>query len=308
MATPTYDAIVVGSGISGGWAAKELTEKGLKVLLLERGRNIEQSGLRERAEGAVGDAASRQAITQARATTHPVLRRDYMLNEVNVGLTGPTKPTVPTSRKSRSIGFAAITSADARSCGAARVTAGAISISRPMRTRASRSTGRSVTRTSRRGTTTSRRFAGISGSKEGLPQLPDGQFLPPMELNCVEKDVAARIKKHYNDARRLIIGRVANITAAAQRPRELPVSQQVLARLSRSARISARSRPRCPLRVKTGNLTLRPFSIVTQRALRQGHAAGDAASKCSMPRRARPTSSTRRSFSSAPRRSTPRGC
>ena len=41
MANNTYDAIVVGSGISGGWAAKELTEKGLKVLLLERGRNIE---------------------------------------------------------------------------------------------------------------------------------------------------------------------------------------------------------------------------------------------------------------------------
>ena len=41
MAAQQYDAIVVGSGISGGWAAKELTEKGLKVLLLERGRNIE---------------------------------------------------------------------------------------------------------------------------------------------------------------------------------------------------------------------------------------------------------------------------
>ena len=58
------------------------------------------------------------------------------------------------------------------------------------------------------------KFAGISGSKEGLPQLPDGQFLPPMEMNCVEKDVAARIKEHYKAQRPLIIGRVANITAA----------------------------------------------------------------------------------------------
>ncbi len=56
------------------------------------------------------------------------------------------------------------------------------------------------------------RFAGISGSKEDLPQLPDGQFLPPMELNCVEKDVASRIKTHFADRRRLIIGRVANLT------------------------------------------------------------------------------------------------
>src|ERR1700741_2326856 len=50
------------------------------------------------------------------------------------------------------------------------------------------------------------KFAGISGSKEGLPQLPDGQFLPPIEMNCVEKDVSARIKEHYKGARTMIIG------------------------------------------------------------------------------------------------------
>ena len=58
------------------------------------------------------------------------------------------------------------------------------------------------------------KFAGISGSKEGLAHLPDGHFLPPMDLNCVEKDVAARFKAKFNDSRHLIIGRVANLTAA----------------------------------------------------------------------------------------------
>ncbi len=56
------------------------------------------------------------------------------------------------------------------------------------------------------------KFAGISGTKEGLPHLPDGQFQPGMELNCVEKDVAARLKEHYKGTRHLFIGRVANIT------------------------------------------------------------------------------------------------
>ena len=57
-------------------------------------------------------------------------------------------------------------------------------------------------------------FAGISGSKEGLAHLPDGIFLPPMDLNCVEKDVAARIKAFYKGQRHMFIGRVANLTAA----------------------------------------------------------------------------------------------
>ncbi|MFX7756137.1 hypothetical protein ABTJ91_20810, partial [Acinetobacter baumannii] len=56
------------------------------------------------------------------------------------------------------------------------------------------------------------KFAGISGSKENLPQLPDGEFMPAMDMTCVEKDVAERIKKHYNNKRTMIIGRTANIT------------------------------------------------------------------------------------------------
>src|SRR6202035_3697293 len=56
------------------------------------------------------------------------------------------------------------------------------------------------------------KFAGISGSVENLPHLPDSHFLPPYDMTCVEKDVSARLKAHYKGQRQMIIGRVANIT------------------------------------------------------------------------------------------------
>src|SRR5206468_6874256 len=58
------------------------------------------------------------------------------------------------------------------------------------------------------------RHAGISGSLEKLPQLPDGQFLPPMPLNCGEEMIAGRLKNHFNGRRHMIPGRVANLSQA----------------------------------------------------------------------------------------------
>src|SRR5215467_1671028 len=84
MADNTFDAIVVGSGISGGWAAKELTEKGLKVLLLERGRNIEHITGYTSALKLPWELAHRGRNSQQLIHDHPVLNRDYTLNEANV--------------------------------------------------------------------------------------------------------------------------------------------------------------------------------------------------------------------------------
>src|SRR5450432_1079098 len=83
MAENTYDAIVVGSGISGGWAAKELTEKCLKVLLLERGRNIEHITGYVNALKQPWELPHRGKNSQALLEAYPVLRRDYVLNEAN---------------------------------------------------------------------------------------------------------------------------------------------------------------------------------------------------------------------------------
>ncbi len=78
-----YDAIVVGSGISGGWAAKELTEKGLKVLLLERGKNVEHIKDYTNALRAPWEVPHRGRDTVADKAAHPIQRRDYILNESN---------------------------------------------------------------------------------------------------------------------------------------------------------------------------------------------------------------------------------
>src|SRR5499427_4750866 len=80
----TYDAIVVGSGISGGWAAKELTEKGLRVLLLERGRNVEHIKDYVNARKAPWEYLHRGGKTVAMEEAYQVLRRDYPLNEKNL--------------------------------------------------------------------------------------------------------------------------------------------------------------------------------------------------------------------------------
>src|SRR5881398_3451399 len=80
----TYDAIVVGSGISGGWAAKELTEKGLKVLMLERGRNLEHVKDYVNALKAPWELPHRGKVTTQMLNDYPVLRRDSMLYEGNL--------------------------------------------------------------------------------------------------------------------------------------------------------------------------------------------------------------------------------
>ena len=84
MQETQYDAIVVGSGIAGGWAAKELTEKGLRVLLLERGRNIEHIKDYVNARKGTWEYPHRGRRTQKMYDEYPVLRRDYPLNETNL--------------------------------------------------------------------------------------------------------------------------------------------------------------------------------------------------------------------------------
>ena len=84
MPDNVYDAIVIGSGISGGWAAKELTEKGLKVLMLERGRNIEHIKDYVNANKASWEFPHRGGRTQQMISDYPVLKRDYPLNETNL--------------------------------------------------------------------------------------------------------------------------------------------------------------------------------------------------------------------------------
>src|SRR5215213_3409477 len=211
MADNTYDAIVVGSGISGGWAAQELTEKGLKVLLLARGRNIEHVKDYVNSNKDIWQYPHRGGRTQQMVQDYPVLKRDYTLNELNLDFWVKDKecPYTEVKRFDWFRGY---------HVGGRSLMWGRQSYRwSDLDFEANAKDGVAVDWPIRYKDIApwydyAERFAGISGSKEGLPQLPDGQFLPPMELNCVEKDVAARIKQHYNNQRTMIIGRTANIT------------------------------------------------------------------------------------------------
>jgi choline dehydrogenase-like flavoprotein len=262
MATPTYDAIVVGSGISGGWAAKELTEKGLKVLLLERGRNVEHVKDYPTALTPPWEVPHRGKVTQQQRSEHPVLRRDYTLNELNVSFWADEAECPYVEAKpfdwfrGYQVGGRSLTwgrqsyrwsDLDFEANGKEGV-----GTDWPIRYR-DISPWYDYVET----------HAGISGSLEGLPQLPDGKFLPPMELNCVEKDVAARIKGHFKDGRRMIIGRVANLTQPHNSRVNCQFRNKCWLGCPFGAYFSTQSAT-LPWAMKTGNLTLRPFSIVSR--------------------------------------------
>jgi choline dehydrogenase-like flavoprotein len=106
------------------------------------------------------------------------------------------------------------------------------------------------------------RFAGISGSREGLAHLPDGEFLPPMEMNCLEKDVASRLTEKFSD-RRMIIGRVANLTRGFKDRGPCQFRNACDRGCPFGGYFSSNSAT-LPAAKATGNLTLRPDAIVME--------------------------------------------
>ncbi|TPV57403.1 GMC family oxidoreductase [Aestuariibacter sp. GS-14] len=264
MANNEYDAIVVGSGISGGMAAKELTEKGLKVLMLERGRNIEHIKDYTNAHKEAWNYPHRDLPTQKRKQEEPVIQRDYPLNESTNGMWASHQDSPYVEKKrfdwyrgyhvgGRSLLWGRQSYRLNEEDFLANAKEG-IAVDWPIRYEDLAPWYDYV-----------ERFAGISGSRDGLDVLPDGQFLPPIPLNVVEKEVAQRLQKAFGGTRHLIHGRSANITE--------PKPEQ--------NRVNCQYRNKCwlgcpfggyfstqsstlPLAMKTGNLTLRPFSIVTR--------------------------------------------
>ena len=262
MANNVFDAIVIGSGVSGGWAAKELTEKGLKVIMLERGKNVEHVKDYVNATKNIWDYPHRGGRTQQMIQDYPVLKRDYPLNETNLEFWANEKENPYTEIKRfdwfRGYQVGGRSLLWGRQCYRwsdldfeANAKEG-IAIDWPIRYKDIEPWYDYV-----------ERFAGISGSRENLPHLPDSQFLPPMEMNCVEKEVAARIKKHYNDQRTMIIGRVANITEALPGRTNCQYRNKCWLGCPFGAYFSTQSST-LPAAMKTGNLTLRPWSIVTR--------------------------------------------
>ena len=262
MAENTYDAIVIGSGISGGWAAKELTEKGLKTIMLERGKDIVHVKDYVNATKGPWEFPHRGGRTQQMIKDYPKLKRDYPLNETNLDWWASDKDSPYTEIKrfdwfrgyhvgGRSLMWGRQSYRMSDFDFEANAKEG-IAIDWPIRYKDIAPWYDHA-----------ERFAGISGSKEGLPQLPDGQFLPPMDMTCVEKDVAARIKEHYKGARTMIIGRTANITVEHEGRTACQFRNKCWLGCPFGAYFSTQSST-LPAAMKTGNLTVRPWSIVTK--------------------------------------------
>jgi choline dehydrogenase-like flavoprotein len=262
MTEQTYDAIVVGSGISGGWAAKELTEKGLKVLMLERGENIEHVTGYVNALKAPWQLQYRDRISNQIREEHAVMTRDGFMHEANASywVKDHDSPYVEIKPFNwfrgyhvggRSLMWGRQSYRWNEFDYVANLKEG-VGCDWPVRYEDMAPWYDHV-----------ESFAGISGSLEGLKQLPDGKFLPPMELNVVEKVVAGRIKARYSDSRRMIIGRVANITEPHGGRVNCQYRNKCDLGCPFGAYFSTQSTT-LPAAVKTGNLTLRPYSIVTK--------------------------------------------
>ena len=258
----SYDAIVIGSGISGGWAAKELTEKGLKTIMLERGRNLEHIKDYTTATNDPWEFEHRGRTTEEQKKKYPVIHRGWAANEAIMQYWTNEEDCPYTEIKP-------FTWWRAYQLGGRSLLWGRQSYRwSDYDFEANAKDGIAVDWPIRYKDIApwydhAEKFAGISGSKEGLSQLPDGQFLPPMDLNCVEKDVAARIKQHYKNNRHLIIGRVANLTEAIPGRTKCQFRNRCWEGCPFGGYFSTQSST-LPAAKATGNLTVRPFSIVTK--------------------------------------------
>lgn len=259
-----YDAIVIGSGISGGWAAKELTEKGLKTIMLERGRNIEHIKDYTSPTKSPWEFPHAGGRTQQMIQDYPVLKRDYPLNEKNLGYWVNEKESPYTEIKrfdwyrgyhvgGRSLmwGRQSYRLSDLDFEANAKDGHG---VDWPIRYKDIAPWYSYV-----------EKFAGISGNRDGLGDiLPDGEFMPPMPMNVVEKDYAERLKKsQYGGKRHFIMGRTANITVPHNGRVNCQYQNRCWEGCNFGAYFSTQSAT-LPAAVKTGNLTVRPFSIVTR--------------------------------------------
>lgn len=256
----TYDAIVIGSGISGGWAAKELTEKGLKVLMLERGMNIEHITDYENTMKNPWEFQHRGQLTEEQKRTHPVQKRDYPYQESNEKwwVNDLECPYTEVKRFDWYRGF---------HVGGKSLMWGRQSY---------RFSDHNFEDNARDGHGNDwpiryadiapwydyvERFAGISGSKENWPLCPDGEFLPPMDLNIVEKSVKSRVEEHYKKSRIMMIGRVANLTVPHKGRGSCQYRNLCHRGCPYGAYFSTQSST-LPAAMATKRLTLRPYSIV----------------------------------------------
>lgn len=258
---PQFDAIVIGSGVSGGWAAKELTEKGLKVLMLDRGRMVEHGKDYPTEHMPPWKIPFRgKRLRELYAEDYPVQSQLYVFNETTRHFFSTDKehPYVyepggflwyrPEVVGGRSLlwGRQVYRWSDLDFEANKRDGHG---IDWPIRYRDLAPWYSHV-----------EKFIGVSGQAEHLPHLPDSEFLPPMEMTVAEKHVKRGIEQHYSD-RIMTIGRVAVIT----RPHNGRGACHYCGPCERGCSVGAyfsTQSATLPAARATGNLTLKSDSVV----------------------------------------------
>lgn len=259
-----FDAIVIGSGISGGWAAKELTERGLKTLVLERGRDVQHIKDYPTTNMQPWELEHRGDLTQAELDANPILRRAGACKEDTKHFF--VKDAEHPYEQEKAFDWIRGYQVGGKSLIWARHTQrwsdfdfegplrDGFAVDWPIRYKDLAPWYSHV-----------ERFAGISGNRDGLDVLPDGEFLPPMELTCVEQYFKDQLARHYTD-RHLVISRCAHVTEA--QPVHLAqgrASCQFRALCGRGCPFGgyfSSNSSTLPWAVKTGNLTLVTHAVV----------------------------------------------
>jgi choline dehydrogenase-like flavoprotein len=261
MEERTYDAIVIGSGATGGWAAKELCERGLKTLVLERGRDVQH--IRDYPTASKGPWQF-----EFRGTVPRDLRSGYadarMLREETLhwALKADEQPYVQEKpfawfrgyhTGGKSLLWARQTQrwSDYDFEGPAR---DGFAVDWPIRYRDLEPWYSHV-----------EKFAGIAGNRDGLPQLPDSECMPAFEISCIEQHFGQSLQQHYRN-RPLVHARCAHLTDPQpihlEQGRGKCQHQNMCVRGCLMGGYFSSNASTLPWAMKTGNMTLRPHSVV----------------------------------------------
>jgi len=260
----TYDAIVIGSGISGGWAAKELCDLGVKTLVLERGRNVEHVKDYPTAMKAPWDFPHRLAEPKKVLDENPIISKCYAFDEATQHFFVKDKEHPYIQEKpfdwirGYQVGGKSIT------WGRACQRWSNFEFSAPQRY------GYAVDWPIRYEDIAPwyshvEKFAGICGDRDGLEALPDGDYLPPFEMTCLEQEIQRKISAHYKD-RFMIRTRWAQLTQAQaihkQQGRTNCQARDLCYRGCPFGGYFSSVSSTLPWAKATGNLTVRPHSVV----------------------------------------------
>ena len=257
-----FDAIVVGSGMTGGWAAKELTELGLTTLVLEAGRPLdpavdysEHRPVWDMPYRGLGDRryVERRQAAQQRSVSFDEWSHGFWVDDVDNPYTTPEAKPFDWFRARQVGGKSTIWGRQVYRWSDLDFEANAregIGVDWPIRYADLAPWYDRV-----------EAFIGVSGQREGLAHLPDGPFLPPMPMNCAEQHVAERIRAAFGGERLMTIGRAAVLTESLNGRAACHYCGPCHRGCTTRSFFSAPNAT-LPAAAATGRMTLRPFSIV----------------------------------------------